>query len=209
MGFVKMIPPKEITPLPLPEGMDKKGLRARVRASVLGAEPSVLAAASGRIMEALEAMDEFAAARTVALYWALPGEVDTRPLIGRHPEKRLLLPVMQGEDLLLKPFAGEERLVRHPWGVWEPDSGEAVPLSEVDLMVLPGAAFDPGGGRLGYGKGFYDRLLSGASGPARFLTVGVCFDFQLYERVPRQAHDRTVDRVIAGSEEKITIFALH
>lgn len=195
-----------IQPYVLPAGADKKTVRRMVREACALRSPAALAGASARIMAAVEALPEFSRAKTLLLYWAMPTEVDTRSFIGRWSgQKRILLPVMQGEHLLLRSYAGENDLVRHPWGVWEPTRGEAVGVREVDLAVVPGAAFDPGGGRLGYGKGFYDRLL-GAPEAAGCLKAGVCFDFQFFERVPRQSHDIAMDRVIAGSPRQAYLY---
>lgn len=67
------------------------------------------------------------------------------------------------------------------------------PIEEIDLVVVPGLAFDPRGHRLGYGAGFYDRFLALAP---HARTVGVCFDFQLLAEIPASAHDRPVARVV-------------
>lgn len=195
-----------IQPLALPAGADKRTVRRMVKEAYALRSPATLADASARIMAAVETLPEFSRAQTLLLYWAMPSEVDTRPFIRRWSgQKRILLPVMQGERLLLRPYTGEADLVCHPWGVWEPACGEAVGVREVDLAVVPGAAFDPAGGRLGYGKGFYDRLLD-APEASGCLKVGVCFDFQFFERVPRQSHDIAMDRVIAGSSRQAYLY---
>lgn len=197
--------PLPIAPLPLLPDADKPALRKAVKRRATDAGSRVLEAASQQIVATLETHPLWIDACTVALYWATPLEVDTRELIRRwHPRKRILLPVMQGEELILRPFTGENYLKKHPWGVWEPAGNETADPSEIDLMIVPGAAFTPDGGRLGYGKGFYDRLLARAQDTCRkipFPTIGICFDFQLYEQLPRQAHDIAVDGVIAGSAE--------
>lgn len=74
---------------------------------------------------------------------------------------------------------------------------EAEPES-LDLVFVPGVAFDPMGYRVGFGSGFYDRLLADLPGSA--VTVGLCYDFQLIDRCPRESHDRPVDWVINESE---------
>jgi 5-formyltetrahydrofolate cyclo-ligase len=74
-------------------------------------------------------------------------------------------------------------------------TGPAVDPRTVDLAVVPGVAFDADGGRLGRGGGFYDRLLAALS-PATAV-IGVCFERQVVERVPRESHDHRVQAVIA------------
>jgi 5-formyltetrahydrofolate cyclo-ligase len=85
-----------------------------------------------------------------------------------------------------------------PFGIREPDpeNWESASPEEIDLALIPGLAFDPMGGRLGRGKGFYDRLLGN---PAfRGIKVGLAWEWQLVDEVPGAAHDIRMDIVIAG-----------
>jgi 5-formyltetrahydrofolate cyclo-ligase len=79
------------------------------------------------------------------------------------------------------------------FGIREPDRGcPGMPLNQLDLILVPGLAFGPGGRRLGRGKGFYDRLLMGISG----LKCGVAYDEQIRPHIPLEAHDILVDCVV-------------
>jgi 5-formyltetrahydrofolate cyclo-ligase len=78
------------------------------------------------------------------------------------------------------------------YGIREPVSPQLVPLSEIDLITVPGIAFDRSGNRLGRGGGFYDRMLSSFEGS----TIAVAFDFQIYDQVPVEPHDKPVHAVI-------------
>jgi len=82
-------------------------------------------------------------------------------------------------------------------GVRTPASGPEVAPESLDLVVVPGVAFDRTGHRLGRGAGHYDRFLSRLS--ARTATAGICFDEQLIDAVPHGDHDRTVDCVFTPS----------
>jgi 5,10-methenyltetrahydrofolate synthetase len=73
---------------------------------------------------------------------------------------------------------------------------EEIPLNKFDLILVPGLAFDLNGNRLGRGKGFYDRILSAASG----IKCGVGYDFQLVENVPAESHDAKVDFIFTPSQ---------
>jgi 5-formyltetrahydrofolate cyclo-ligase len=84
------------------------------------------------------------------------------------------------------------------FGICEPRSGEAVPLARIDLVVLPGVAFDKKGIRLGYGLGCYDRALAAIERPT---LVGLAYDFQVVNALPREEHDIPVDMVV--TERKI------
>lgn len=100
---------------------DKKTLRQIVRQRLSNADPQALQAASAQIMHALEELPEFQTAQCVLLYWSLPQEVATHDFVERwYRRKQILLPVMHGEGLLLRPFTGRNNLVQRRFGVWEP-----------------------------------------------------------------------------------------
>ena len=82
------------------------------------------------------------------------------------------------------------------YGILEPQSGEPCDASEIDVMIVPGVAFGRDGARLGRGKGFYDRYL--ARKGFRAESVGVCLDFQLFDTLPMEPHDRVMDCVISN-----------
>ncbi len=89
-----------------------------------------------------------------------------------------------------------EELVPGAFGVMEPrDSAIAADGSPFDLILVPGMAFDRSGGRLGRGKGYYDRYLAAASG----FKAGVCFDDQVVGEIPREAHDVPMDALVTPS----------
>ena len=181
----------------------KNELRALVRRRKAETASGELERVSRRIMQRLERMPRFREAATVALYWSLPGEVETWDFVQKwSASKRILLPVMQDGTLVLRPFTGRGHLVQAGFGIWEPAPGKEVPLEEVDLVVVPGMGFDPRGGRLGRGRGFYDRLLT----VSRPFKVGVCFDFQLFDEIPAEPHDVPMDAVVCGSPQKVTVY---
>lgn len=190
----------------LPDHMTKKELREWIRSRDRMFSSAQRAEASQRVMERLEQLPEFQSAQRVMLYWSLPSEVETHHFAEKwFPYKKILLPVMQGDSLVIRPFTGRTNLVERRFGVWEPrDEKGSVSETECvpELVVVPGMAFDPRGGRLGHGKGFYDRLLS----LSHVQTVGVCFDFQLFDRLPLEAHDVAVQRVIAASPQEAVLY---
>ena len=146
---------------------------------------------SAKIMDRLEETDLFQQASCIALYHAIPGEVQTAGLIEKwYRKKRLLLPLIKGNDLQLLLYAGKESLKTGVFGILEPSEDcEAVPESEIDLIIVPGVAFDRQHNRLGRGKGFYDRLLSTLDVPK----IGICYDFQLKDQIPAEPFDRKMD----------------
>jgi 5-formyltetrahydrofolate cyclo-ligase len=138
----------------------------------------------------------------LVLYAALPDELPTRPLyeLARSLGKVLLWPrIAAGGGLEFAPCRRWEDLVPGRYGVLAPPPGEgSVALGEDALLLVPGVAFDHRGGRLGRGGGYYDRVLGeiGKGGP---LSLGVGFEFQLVEEVPRESHDRTLDALVTES----------
>lgn len=184
--------------------MEKNELRRTVRACAERYDAGEREDISRRILERVERMPEFQSAERIALYWSLPNEVATHRFVERWSgSKRIYLPVMQGEGLLLRRFIGSSRLQEARFGVFEPEEGETIPLSEVDLIVVPAVGYDRMGNRLGHGKGFYDRLLRGEGDT---LKIGICFDYQLFDAIPVAEFDVPVDRVVCGSKTQINVW---
>ena len=128
------------------------------------------------------------------LYHSLPDEVDTHGLVRRWSgQKRILLPVVKGEDLELKLYTGDNHLTQGAFRIDEPTGPAFTDYAAIDLAVIPGVAFDRRGNRLGRGKGYYDRLLPRLT-QARKL--GICFPYQLVNDIPTDAHDIRMDEII-------------
>ena len=114
---------------------------------------------------------------------------------------RVVVPFCVGDTLGLWGLRTFEELEPGTWGILEPSRAvrhehceQLVSPGTLDLIVVPGLAFDRSGGRLGYGKGYYDRLLAEARPDA--LRVGLCFDCQLIDEVPSAAHDQRMDYLV-------------
>lgn len=133
--------------------------------------------------------------RTIAVYSPLFGEVDPEQAIAGLPERRWVYPRVTGDHLT---FHTGENLTSGSFGIMEPAEGSAeVPLEEIDAFLCPGLAFDRNGGRLGRGRGFYDRLLAQARPDA--LKIGICHGFQMVADTFSEAHDVRMDEVITGT----------
>lgn len=149
---------------------------------------------SAKILAALEAHPAFRAASTVLLYHSLKDEVDTHAFIRKWSrKKRILLPVVVGDDLELRLYTGPEDLAIGAYGIEEPTGEPFTDYAAIDFIAVPGVAFDRSGNRLGRGKGYYDRLLPRI--PSAYK-AGICFPFQLVEEVPAEAFDIRMDEVI-------------
>ena len=148
---------------------------------------------SVEILANLEVHPAFKKAKTVLLYHSLGDEVNTHEFIEKwRLYKQIILPVVVDNDLELRPYTGEMDLRIGAFGIGEPTGVIFKDYDAIDLVVVPGVAFDHTGNRLGRGKGYYDRLLSHI--PA--FKIGICFPFQLIEDVPSEPLDIRMDAII-------------
>ena len=130
--------------------------------------------------------------RTIAVYSPLPGEVDLTAAIRQRPDLAWVYPKINGHHLT---FHRAETWTTGEFGILEPaDASPEVPLGEIDAFICPGLAFDQNGGRLGRGRGFYDRVLANARPGA--LKIGICFDLQIVPDTFPEPHDIHMDAVI-------------
>jgi 5,10-methenyltetrahydrofolate synthetase len=127
----------------------------------------------------------------VATYLAMDGEIDLSPL-SAEPRCRILVPRTERGNRLSLHDLDEHALVVHRFGFREPDrASSAVPLDDVDVVLVPGLVFDRRGFRIGHGAGMYDRLL--ADLPVGVVRVGVTVEALVVDRLPAEDFDRPVD----------------
>lgn len=135
-------------------------------------------------------------ARVILLYYGMDTEPDTVQLLPSLWDmgKQVCLPrCLPGNQMEVRLVQRDSPLLRHPYGMLEPSPVcPLVPPDQVDLVLVPGLAFDRSGGRLGRGGGYYDRWLAGCSA----LTAALCRDGLLLEAIPRLPHDLGVDLVV-------------
>lgn len=133
----------------------------------------------------------FLRAKTVALYMPIRGEADVLPLLIAS-EKKIVFPKVNDNMLIFCPAKSIDECCPGCYGIPEPSS-PPVRVDEIDLVVVPGVVFDHFGYRIGYGKGFYDRLIMKHP---KMNTMGVCFDDFFVDRLPRDPWDVNVDSVV-------------
>jgi len=173
----------------------KETIRLQMKA-IRGSLPAeARQARSAAVVRSVLALPEARSCRVLATFVPMRSEVDVGAVAQdvRARGGRVALPRVAGSKLVLhEPPAGEP-LVRSGFGVMEPPAdAPVVDPSSVDLVLVPALAVDEGGHRIGYGRGFYDRLLPTLTGAT---SVAVVFDFQLVAEVPVQEADRPVDIV--------------
>lgn len=138
----------------------------------------------------------FKKAKRVMCYISLAGEVDTGKMIKEAQKlgKIIVVPVCRDRKIIACLLDNEAKLERGPYGVWEPVNKKPVSLKSLDLVLVPGLAFDKKGNRLGRGKGYYDRFLTKI--PDKITSIGLAFDFQILPSIPTTTADVTVKRII-------------
>ncbi|MFW5707213.1 MAG: 5-formyltetrahydrofolate cyclo-ligase [Bacteroidota bacterium] len=174
--------------------LQKNELRKIIRGLKNNADPQQKKTASEQIFQQVESLPVFRTAKTILLYWSLPDEVHTHDFVAKwYKQKKILLPIVKGDELELRHFTGLDCLQKgEAFGILEPYKGAPSSGNDIELGIIPGVAFDSKGNRLGRGKAYYDKLLR----KKRFFSVGVCFHFQMVEKVPVESSDIPVDRVI-------------
>ena len=141
----------------------------------------------------IEQLDVFQKAKIIFIYWSLPDEVNTHESIVKWAkEKTILLPCIVDDNLALKEFKGIEQMKKGKLNIMEPDGEIFSDYSKIDLAIIPGVAFDHLKNRLGRGKGYYDNFLRN-----KFVfKIGVCFGFQLLDKIPVTNDDIKMDLII-------------
>ena len=173
----------------------KDKLRKQVLNKRFSLTPEQRRAASAEIEARLFGLPEFRAATTVMFYASFQSEVETHHMIRRAlaEGKQVVLPRVKGKDLELLEIKNFDRDVAPgAWGILEPEGGRPAQLKDIGFIVLPGAAFDERGNRIGYGAGFYDKLLPLYKG----RTAALAFELQLVSAVPAAFHDIPVQKII-------------
>lgn len=156
---------------------------------------------SSLIAQRFFGLDHIAGRRSFLFYADFRNEVKTGNMIRRAIGEGIgvYLPTIDEQSDQIVPvrlFEPDKGLVRDKWGI-DVDTNGSAPIEKIDLVILPGVAFDRRGGRLGFGKGYYDRFLSGLD--SSVLKVGLCYRFQLLERLPLSEYDAPVDVVVTES----------
>ncbi len=146
------------------------------------------------------ALPELAETEPVGAYWPMRSEVDPRPILDALLGQGLVVALSQirHPELSWRAWRPGDVLIHGGFGVREPgpDAPEVFPHA----LLVPLCAFDRTGGRLGYGKGHFDRAIAGLAARHRLVTIGLAFSVQEIPAVPMDGHDRRLDLVVTERE---------
>jgi 5-formyltetrahydrofolate cyclo-ligase len=176
----------------------KAELRALARAARQALDAEHCVQAAEKVAEHLLALPELIGVATVLGYAANAEEIDPRPALDALRERGCLiaLPRVESPGVLgLHAYSHGDELETGAFGISQPlESAPRVAVETVDAAVVPGVAFDLSGCRLGYGGGYYDRLLGQLREDC--LRIGLAYDEQVLDELPRAEHDEHMDAVV-------------
>ena len=175
----------------------KAALRRKIRGEMKAMTPEERIPGDDALFTRFLTLPQVACAETILIYHGMGAEPDTARLIAPLLSlgKIVALPrCLPGNEMEARSVTSGSQLIRHKYGMLEPGTDcPVVAQGEIDLILVPGLAFDRQCRRLGQGGGFYDRYLETYQGP----TVALCRDRFLLDAIPCEAHDRPVDCVAA------------
>ncbi len=171
----------------------KNELRLEIKNLLKSYTEKELTEKSNLALQNLALESSFINANTILLYWSLPDEVNTHAFIQKwSKQKNILLPTIIHNNIEANTYTNTDSLCEGKYSIQESNGPRFEGI--IDLVVVPGRAFDRDGHRLGRGKGFYDIFLENYTG----VKIGLCFDFQLKETIPFEAFDCIMHKVICN-----------
>lgn len=146
------------------------------------------------IFSEVEKLDSFKKSEVIMLYWSMDDEVNTHDFVKKWSQKKqIILPSVNGDNLELKIFKGLNKLVSgQRYNILEPEGELFTQTDRIDVIFVPGVAFDENNNRMGRGKAYYDKLLL----KTICIKIGLCFDFQFLDIIPTDKFDVKMDMVI-------------
>jgi 5-formyltetrahydrofolate cyclo-ligase len=175
--------------------MDKAEFRKRIKQLKKSYDFSKAQHEADVVFDLLKSLRAYKEAKNILLYYAMPDELPTAKFINEEfGKKAIFLPRISGNDLELVKYTGDLRQ-NDKFNVLEPSGSELASLTDIQLAVVPGVAFDKHCNRLGRGKGYYDKLLEANN----VFKIGVAFDFQFKDEIPTTDNDIKMNAVLTPS----------
>ena len=180
--------------------MDKKELRAQIRAKKRAMTSAQVEACSEKLAELFREHPLSKAAKSIYGYMPYNQEVRTIPIMrqAQADGKRVAVPKVYGDTMKFLWLDDLDAVAPGAYNIPEPIADGPEADDETALVLMPGLAFDPEGHRCGYGGGFYDKFL--AAHP-NHPTIALCYGFQMFDHLDVDAHDIPVDAVLSADVE--------
>lgn len=149
---------------------------------------------SSQIRDRLFGLEQYKKSKTIMFFVSFNSEVNTHEMIrGSLKNKTVIVPKILNRQIEPSVIIDLDNLVSAKFGILEPIELMKIAEKNIDLVLVPGIAFGKEGHRVGFGYGFYDKFL--ARVPKAFK-IGLCFDFQVTDKIPRETHDVPVDLIV-------------
>ncbi len=173
----------------------KQQLREYIKSLLARFDDHQLLEQSNRVVQQLLSHPKIMQGKVIACYWPLQKELNLISFIQQlYLSKTILLPSILNDQMVFKPFNGACHLKPTKYGFLEPDSEICFDLNLIDVIIVPGLAFDHENNRLGRGKGFYDNFLN----QCLAYKIGVGYNFQLLTKIPSNSFDVKMDEVLTA-----------
>lgn len=172
----------------------KSDIRKQIKSLVRKLSAEQRRCEAERLLRLIAEEPNFQSAQRVLIYNPLPNEIDVLPILQKYKaQKQFFMPVVADDNTLkILPYTDEQKI--GAYGIGEPVGTEFIDISTIDLVIVPGVGFTADGYRLGRGKGYYDRLLSGA----KTYKIGVCYTCQIEPGIVEtvEPHDVKMDKML-------------
>ncbi|NQV08586.1 5-formyltetrahydrofolate cyclo-ligase [Candidatus Woesearchaeota archaeon] len=176
--------------------MGKEAIRKKLQEMRIGIDEEFVREKSKEIMKKLFEDEDYKKAKTVMFYVSIDDEVDTHDMIHEAlKEKKVCVPKtnLATKTIDAHHIESFNHLRVGSFYILEPENESKVDVSDIDVIIVPGVAFDKKGNRIGRGKGYYDKFLK----DKHSKKIGLAFGFQILDEVPVEEHDVAVDKVIS------------
>lgn len=152
---------------------------------------------SKQLIILLKKLDAWKNAKNIMIYSPLAGEINLFPLL-KEKDKHFYFPKISDSALEVCHAKSEGDFIKKKFDILEPKPYcKKIDPKDLDLIIVPGIAFDTSGNRLGRGKGYYDKFLTELKKEGKATTIALSFSLQIVEEVPTEAHDEKIDRVLS------------
>ena len=179
--------------------MTKAILRKTIKEKISAMSPTLKKQSSIAVCDRLMSLASVMHADSIFAYLPLLDEVDLRPAISLwiHESRTVSIPIVSWDEREMRcgliTSLDDNDLIETRHGIMEPRTQHTLSNDCIDAILVPGVGFDAQGGRLGRGGGFYDRFLASTRPP---IVIGICFDEQILDSVPREAHDQPMTVIV-------------